>query len=301
MQLPTIRQLQFLVALADKGSFIAASEAVFVTQPSLSAGIKELEYILNAQLVERGRKGVKFTQAGKEVVAQSRAILAEMIDLKDRVRAASEPLTGSFRLGIIPTIAPFLSPNAIPLIKQRYPKIKLYLKEDQTARLIDGIKNNELDAALIALPYDATGIECLPLFDDEFLLICPKDHKLASKKDLTIQDINIDELLLLEDGHCLREHALGICGINQHPQSDEVRATSIFTLMQMVAGGLGISLIPKMAINAGLSFDGMKVRPFAIPVIGRQIGLAWRKGSSREKEAQILAKTLCAPEKINGL
>lgn len=292
MQLPSIRQLSFLVALADKGSFIAAADSVFVTQPSLSAGLKELEIILGAQLVERGRKGIKFTPAGKEAVNRARAIISSAVDLKEQVRAASEPLTGSFRLGIIPTIAPFLSPDAVPALKRKYPKLKLYLREEQTARLIDALKSHELDAAILALPYEANGIDTLPIFDDEFLFIAPKNHPLANKKNLHPEDLDISDLLLLEDGHCLRDHAIKICG-GTGLGPDEVRATSLFTLVQMVAGGMGVSLIPKLAKDAGLGLDGVAVKRFDPPIIGRQIGLAWRKGSSRIEEAKTLANALC--------
>ena len=296
MLLPSIRQLSFLIALADKGSFIAAADAVFVTQPSLSAGLKELENILGVQLVERGRKGVKFTPAGKEAVARARKIFAEMVDLKEQVHAAAEPLTGSFRLGIIPTIAPFLSPDAVPIAKKQFPKLKLYLREEQTARLIDSLRNHELDAAIIALPYEASGVETFPLFDDEFLFIAPKNHELAKKKNLKVEDLDLSDMLLLEDGHCLRDHALKVCGTTGLG-TEEVRATSLFTLVQMVAGGMGVSLIPKLAQDAGLPLDGVVVKSFNPKIIGRQIGIAWRKGSTRVKEAKTLANVLCS-EKI---
>jgi LysR family transcriptional regulator, hydrogen peroxide-inducible genes activator len=292
MQLPSIRQLSFLIALADKGSFISAAESVFVTQPSLSAGIKELETILGTKLVERGRKGVKFTPAGKEAVIRARAIITSAIELKDGVRAAAEPLTGSFRLGIIPTIAPFLSPDAVPNLKKLFPKLRLYLREEQTGRLIDALRNHELDAAILALPYEASGIDTMPLMDDEFLFIAPKAHELANKKNISPEDIDISNILLLEDGHCLRDHALKVCGATGLG-TEEVRATSLFTLVQMVAGGMGVSLIPKMAVDAGIGLDGVAVRNFNPKIIGRQIGIAWRKGSSRINEAKTLAKKLC--------
>ncbi len=296
MRLPSIRQLHFLVALADKGSFITAAESAFVTQPSLSAGIKELEQILGAQLVERGRKGVKFTPAGKIAIANARNILNLAVDLKEQVAAAAEPLTGTFRLGIIPTIAPFMAKSAVPKLKQDYPQLKLYLREEQTARLIEGLRNHELDAAILALPYEAAGIETMSLFGDEFLLIAPKNHPLAQKEKLTVNDLDLSELLLLEDGHCLRDHALNLCsapGLGQY----EISATSLFTLVQMVAGGMGISLIPKIAKDAGLGLDEVLVRAFTPKIIGREIGLAWRKGSSRINEARILANILCPPPK----
>ena len=292
MILPTVRQLTFLVALSDYGSFIAAANAVAVTQPSLTAGIKELEAILGVQLVERGRKGCSFTQAGKVALARARIIIANMIELSQQAAAASEPLTGSFRMGIIPTIAPFLSPKAVPQAKRAYPKLKLYLREEQTARLIDSLMSNELDAAIIALPYEAKGIETAVLFDDEFLFVAPKSHKFAKQKSVKIDEIDLADLLLLEDGHCLKDHTINVCG-GMGLGAQEVRATSLFTLVQMVAGGMGTSLIPKMAIDAGLPLNGLVVKGFSPPIVGRQIGLAWRKGSSRAKEAEILGRLLC--------
>lgn len=297
MMLPTVRQLSFLVAISDHGSFVAAANAVSVTQPSLSAGIKELEAILGVQLVERGRKGCVFTQAGKVTVARARTIIANMIELGQQASAAAEPLTGSFRMGIIPTIAPFLSPVAVPLAKKNYPKLKLYLREEQTARLIDSLLSNELDAAIIALPYEANGIESKILFDDEFLFVAPTNHELAKKAAVKIDEIDLAELLLLEDGHCLKDHAINVCG-GMGLGAQEVRATSLFTLVQMVAGGMGTSLIPKMAIDAGLPLNGLVVRGFSPPIVGRQIGISWRKGSSRANEAEILGRLLC--QNANG-
>ncbi len=289
--LPSIRQLSFLVALAEKGSFITAAEAMYVTQPSLSAGIKELETILGSQLVERGRKGVKFTPAGKEAVERARVIIGLAKDLKEQVLAASEPLSGSFRLGIIPTIAPFIAPEAMPRIKELFPKLKLYLREEQTQRVIEGLRSHELDAGIIALPYEANGIETEALFEDEFLFISAKNHKLAKKETLKTSDIDLSELLLLEDGHCLRDHALKMCG-TIGLEIDEIKATSLFTLVQMVSAGMGVSLIPKLAYDGGLSLDGVIVKHFTPPIYGREIGIAWRKGSSRINEARTLAKVL---------
>lgn len=294
MQLPSIRQLTFLIALADKGSFVSAAQSVFVTQPSLSAGLKELELIVGAQLVERGRKGVKFTPAGQIALSRARLIMSSVIDLKEQVQTASEPLTGAFRLGVIPTIAPFMAKGAVPKLKQKYPKLKLYLREEQTARLIENLRNHELDAAILALPYEASGIETCALFSDEFLLIVPKGHPLATKENLSVEDIDLSQLLLLEDGHCLRDHALNLCGA-PNAYSDEIRATSLFTLVQMVEGGMGISLIPRLAVDAGFGLGGVITRRFSAPIIGREIGLAWRRGSTRAQEAKALAALLCPP------
>jgi LysR family hydrogen peroxide-inducible transcriptional activator len=190
---------------------------------------------------------------------------------------------------VIPTIAPFLLPAALPRVKARHPRLKLFLREDLTARLIDGLKAHTLDAALIALPYEAGGIETEALFDDEFLFIAPTSHPLLSKPNLHPDDLTHEPVLLLEDGHCLRDHALGVCGTSR-PGEAEVRATSLFTLVQMAAGGLGVSLLPRLAADAGIASEGVEARRFDPPVIGRQIGMAWRRGSARADEARTLGR-----------
>lgn len=291
--MPTLRQLQFLTALRAEGSFVAAAEAVGVTQPTLSAGIKELETALGAVLVERGRTGAVLTPAGEEAAERAARALSEVEDLVRAVQAAGEPLAGRFRLGAIPTIAPFLLPRALPLLKRRHPKLRLQLREDLTARLIDGLRARTLDAALIALPYEAHGVETMAIAEDEFLFLCPDDHPLASRNDLSPDHIEPDELLLLDDGHCLREHALSACDLPPSRRSAEVSATSLHTLVQMVAGGLGVTLLPKLAAESGAATGArVAMRHFVEPVIGRSIGIAWRQGGQREEEARMLAKTL---------
>jgi LysR family transcriptional regulator, hydrogen peroxide-inducible genes activator len=291
MTQPTLRQLTFLTAIAEHGSFVAAAEQSLVTQPSLSAAIKELEGILGARLVERGRTGARLTPAGDMAARRARAILDAVDELGDAVRGAAEPLTGPFRLGVIPTIAPFLLPEVLPKAKARFPMLKLYLREDLSSRLMDGLRAHTLDAALIALPYEAAGMETMSLFDDEFLFVGPAHHRLASQSHIAPQDLEGEQVLLLEDGHCLRDHAIGVCG-TMRPGQDEVRATSLFTLVQMAAGGLGVSLLPRLAFEAGLAGEGLTVRPFDPPIIGRQIGLVWRRGSGRAAEARLLGALL---------
>lgn len=291
--LPTLRQLQFLTALKAERSFVAAAEAVGVTQPTLSAGIKELEAALGTVLVERGRSGAVLTPAGEEAADRAARALGEVEELVRAVHAAGEPLAGRLRLGAIPTIAPFLLPRALPLLKRKYPKLQLQLREDLTSRLIDALRARTLDVALIALPYDAHGVETMAIADDEFLFLCPDDHPLASRNDLSPDHLEPDELLLLEDGHCLREHALSACDMPPGRRSTEVSATSLHTLVLMVAGGMGVTLLPKIAADGGAAVGArVAIRPFAEPVVGRMIGVAWRQGGQRADEARMLAETL---------
>ncbi|MEZ5995923.1 MAG: hydrogen peroxide-inducible genes activator [Hyphomonadaceae bacterium] len=293
--LPTLRQLQFLTALRAEGSFVAAAEAVGVTQPTLSAGIKELELTLGAVLVERGRQGVTLTSAGEEAAERAGRALEEVEDLVRAVQAAGEPLAGVFRLGAIPTIAPFLLPRALPLLKSKFPKLRLQLREDLTARLVEALRARTLDAALIALPYEAHGISTIAIAEDEFMCLCPEDHPLAQRQHLAPEHLKREEVLLLEDGHCLRDHALAACRLPGNRRSTEVGATSLHTLVQMVGGGLGVTLLPKLAADAGATAGAhVALRPFERPIVGRSIGVAWRTGSQRETEARMLAEALRA-------
>jgi len=291
--MPTLRQLQFLIALRAEGSFVAAAEAVGVTQPTLSAGIKDLETALGVTLVERGRTGAVLTPAGEEAAERAARAVSEVEEMVRTVRAAGEPFSGSFRLGAIPTIAPFLLPRALPLLKKKFPRLRLQMREDLTHRLIEALRARTLDAALIALPYEAHGIASLAIAEDEFLFLGPEDHPLAKRNDLSPDQLRPDELLLLEDGHCLREHALSACRLSPGRRSSEVGATSLHTLVQMVAGGMGVTLLPKIAAESGAAAGAhVALRPFKKPVIGRAIGVAWREHSAREDEARMLADVL---------
>ena len=293
MNLPSIRQLQFLDALARERSFSRAAEAMFVTQPTLSTAIRELEALLDVQLVEREARGATLTPVGAEIVSRARVVLSDVEDLVLTAKGASEPLHGNFRLGAIPTIAPFMLPRIMKQMKSAYPNLSLFLREDQTARLLDDLRARRLDAALIALPYEATGIEAVSVFEDEFLLATPKGHPLSKEGALQPEDLAPHDVLLLEDGHCLRDHALSVCKLPSVRDGGEVSATSLHTLVQMVAGGLGVSLIPRIAVEAGIG-NGLDIdiRPFSPPAIGRSIGVAWRSGSSREDDARLVADEL---------
>lgn len=291
--MPTLRQLQFLTALRAEGSFVGAAEAVGVTQPTLSAGIKDLETTLGATLVERGRAGAVLTPAGEEAVERASRALSEVEELVRAVQAAGEPLSSTFKLGAIPTIAPFLLPKALPLLKRKFPKLRLQMREDLTNRLVEALRMRTLDAALIALPYEAPGIATMTIAEDEFFVLTPEGHPLTKRNDLAPEHLKSEELLLLEDGHCLRDHALSACNLAPSRRSAEVSATSLHTLVQMVAGGMGVTLLPKLASEAGAAAGAhVSVRPFASPLVGRSIGVAWREGGPRADEAKMLAGVL---------
>ena len=298
--IPTLRQLQYLRLLAEHGSFSRAAEAAHVTQPTLSAGIQELERTLEAPVVDRARSGVILTAVGEEVVRRGNDILARTEDLVQAARAAGQPLTGRFRLGVIPTIAPFLLPRALPLLRERFPKLKLFLREDLTHRLIEGLKSGALDAALIALPYDTAGLETAPISEDELLAMAPANHPLTANDKISPDALQEGGLILLEDGHCLREQALSVCGLHTPRGGEEggFAATSLHTLVQMVGSGLGVSLLPAMAVKAGLAEDvPVAIRPIGPTLVqsgkpSRRIVVAWRAGSSRGVEGRLLAETL---------
>jgi LysR family hydrogen peroxide-inducible transcriptional activator len=291
--LPTLRQLQYLKLLAEHGSFSKAAQAAHVTQPTLSAGIQELEKILGSPLVDRNRSGVILTAAGAEAVARAGSILAQAEDLVQACRGAGQPLTGRFRLGVIPTVAPFLLPAAVPALRLQYPRLRLFLREDLTHRLIGDLKAGVLDAAVIALPYDMTGLEWMHVGDDELLAALPANHPLSAAPRVSSRHMEREELILLEDGHCLRDHALAACGLGgQRFSRDEgFAATSLATLVQMVGSGLGVSFLPAMAVEAGLADSAqVTVRPLDAEHMSREIVVAWRAGSTRAAEGRLLAE-----------
>ncbi|MBN8551413.1 MAG: hydrogen peroxide-inducible genes activator [Caulobacterales bacterium] len=290
--LPTLRQLQYLKLLAEHGSFSRAAEAAFVSQPALSAGVQELEKILGAQVVERTRGGVQLTAVGAEAVKRAEDVLARTEDLVEAAQSAGRPLSGRFRLGVIPTIAPFLLPAKLPSVKATWPALKLFIREDLTPGLIKALKAGQLDAAVIALPYSAAGIDHARIGDDEILAAAPAGHPLAAPGPIQPGSLKSEDLILLEDGHCLRDHALAAFHIEAPKGDDVFAATSLHTLVQMVGSGLGVSFLPEMAVRAGLADNpGVVVRPISADAPRREIVVAWRAGSSREVEARLLADT----------
>lgn len=294
--LPTLRQLQYLKLLAEHGSFSRAADAAHVTQPTLSAGVQELEKILGAPVVDRGRSGVILTPVGEEAVRRAKDVLARAEDLVQAARSAGQPLSGRFRLGVIPTVAPFLLPRALPELRRRFPALRLFLREDQTAKLVASLKAGSLDAALIALPYDCSGLDTAHVVDDELVAIIPANHPLLSRERIDPSALESEGVILLEDGHCMREHALAACQMDPPRTTGEdgaFAATSLNTLVQMVGSGLGVSLLPAMAVEAGLTDKApVGVRPLTAGSPSREIVVAWRTGSSRETEARLLAGAL---------
>ncbi|HEY5636400.1 MAG TPA: LysR substrate-binding domain-containing protein [Burkholderiales bacterium] len=287
--LPTLRQLQYLEAIAAQLNFTRAAASCHVTQSTLSAGLKELESVLGAQLVERDRQHVLMTPLGLEVAARGRELLAGAADLAALGRAAAAPMRGRLRLGVIPTIAPFLLPKLLPALRKRHPALQLALREDLTARLLGQLEAGELDFALIALPYDTGTLRVKALFDDAFRLVGPADEAALAGAPRKVTATLADRLLLLEEGHCLRAHTLAACkqGV---PASQGVEATSLLTLVQMVASGMGLALVPEMALASGLlAGTGLAARPLAAPVPTRTVALAARRSSARLADFDALA------------
>ncbi len=282
---PTVRQLEYLLAVSETLHFRRAAEAEGVTQPALSAQIQALEELLGVQLFERTRRKVLPTAAGRQVAARARLVLQAIDELADAARAGASPLSGLLRLGLIPTIAPYLLPQVLPSLRRSFPDLKLYLREEFTEVLLERLAAGELDLLLLALPVEGGEFESLPLFNDDFFLALPPDHPLARKKEVAERDLEGEEVLLLEDGHCLRTQALALCSRAGAREAPRVRATSLGTLTQMVGGGLGMTLLPEIALSVEThSSPNLVVRPFRDPRPTRQVGLVWRRASARGEE-----------------
>ncbi|MEA3065775.1 MAG: LysR family transcriptional regulator, hydrogen peroxide-inducible s activator [Sphingomonadales bacterium] len=291
--LPTLKQLQYLVALEEAGHFGRAAEACFVTQSTLSGGIRELESLIGVVLVERTRRVVRFTPLGARVAAKARRILREAEELADMVRAAGKPLAGELRMGVIPTIAPFLLPTLLPRLRERFPELRLYLREETSQAACDGLHRGQLDCVLLALPYACGEVESAALLDDRLFVAFPPGEAPGESEPVPAAAIDEERLLLLEDGHCLKEHALAACNRPELRAEAAMLGTSLHTLVQMVANGLGQTLVPEMAIAAGLlDGTGVAARPLDADHAFRRIALIWRKGSPREKEFRLLAEAL---------
>ena len=288
--LPSLQQLRFLSALAEHKHFGRAAAACAVTQSTLSAGLQELEERLGVSLVERSRRHVLLTPLGEEIVARGRRLLRDAEDLAEAARGGQEPLSGPLRLGVIPTIGGYFIPGIMPGLAQAFPKLKLYLREEQTALILDKTEKGQLDLALIALPYDTGDLETMALGRDRILVALPERHSLAAAKRVERADLAGEALLLMEDGHCLRSHALEACRLAGPDRNEVFQGTSLRTLLQMTAGGIGITLVPEMAVPAEITgTPGLVARPLEGEP-SRQIALAWRRSSARKAEFRTLGR-----------
>ncbi|MEK9670945.1 MAG: hydrogen peroxide-inducible genes activator [Rhodospirillaceae bacterium] len=294
VHLPTLRQLQYLTALADELHFSRAADRCHVTQSTLSAGLQELETILGAALVERTKRRVRMTPLGEDFVARARRILTEVEDMAVMATAGKEPLAGLLRMGAIPTIGPYVLPRIMGPLRASYPDLRLFLREDKTPDLIAALDGGAIDAALIALPVDVAGLDFVTLADDPFWYAARPDHPLAGgRAPLNPEDLPTDDLILLDDGHCLRDQVLAICpDRRQAARPGAFQATSLYTLVELVAGGFGTTLLPEIALKSELlQGAAISVRPLAGKV-GRKIALTWRRNSPRRAEYRLLAQFL---------
>lgn len=293
--LPSPQQLRYLVTLADLGHFGRAAAACAVTQSTLSAGIIALERQLDAAILERGLgKRPVFTPLGLSLVGRARTALAALTAVAETAAAARDPLAGPLRLGVIPTIGPFLLPQLMPALRTAFPRLKLWLREDLTDRLGEDLLAGRLDILLLATPAALPDTETLPLAEDPFVAALPEGHRLAQAPQVALSALGGEQLLLLEDGHCLRDHALSACGLAGSGLTETFAATSLHTLVQMVASGLGVTLLPRLAVAGGvLAGTPVVTRPLDVPQ-SRGLALAWRQRSARAAEFRGLAPAVTA-------
>lgn len=276
-----VRALQYFVKLADLRHFSKAAEACFVSQPTLSTQIRKLEEELGVQLVERAPRKVMLTPVGEEIAERARGVLNEVEQIRAVARRHVNPAEGTLRLGIFPTLAPYLLPHVIPTIRTQYPRLTLQLAEEKTDDILKMLQRGTLDAALLALPIARDGLEVAVLFEEPFVLAVPEDHPLARKSSVTTEDLRGSELLLLEEGHCMREHALEVCALAGASERVDFHATSMETLRQMVAAEVGITLMPLLAVKPPIAeTPNVVIRPFRKPGPSRTIALVWRSSSA---------------------
>lgn len=278
----TLKQLRYLSALSQHGHFGRAARACAVTQPALSMQIQELEQDLGVTLLERRPGEVLFSEVGAEVVRRAGQVLAATRDLEDFARHRGRLLTGRLQLGVIPSLAPYVLPRILPLLQHRHPELRIELRETQTGSLIDELTGGALDVAMLALPVEQADVITMPLFEDPFLLAVPATDRRSERQHVSVRDIDVEQLILLEEGHCLRDQALAFCSNTRRDVS--LGATSLATVMQMVANGYGVTLLPSVAVDAELRDERVKLLRFADPAPGRTVGLAWRRTSPRRAD-----------------
>ena len=287
------RALQYFVKLAELKHFSKAASACFVSQPTLSTQIAKLEDELGVTLVERAPRQIMLTPIGTDIAHRAKHILRDIEHMKDAARRSKDPQTGNIKLGIFPTLAPYLLPHVIPVICKRYPELRLQLAEEKTEDILNMLDQGRLDAGLLALPVEQNGMEMAVLFEEPFVTAMPSSHPLADKKAVRLEDLEGEELLLLEEGHCLREHALAVCALAGAHERVDFHATSMETLRQMVAANAGVTLMPVLAVKPPIpSTDNIALRPFAAPAPSRTIALVWRSSSPLGRFLQELSESL---------
>ena len=285
-----LRDLEYVVAVADHMHFGKAADACFVSQPTLSTQIRKLEDELGVTLFERTNKKVMITPTGEDILIRVRGVLQQVNEIDATAKALRDPFAGELRMGIFPTLAPYLLPRIIPSITKKFPKLKLFLIEEKTERICAQLKNGSLDAILVSLPNDNDGLEFTRLFDEAFLLAVPSSHPLSNNTSIQQSELKDQNILLLEDGHCFRDQALEICSSQGAIENQGFRATSLETLRHMVATNVGITLIPELAIPDRDSI--IRYIPFSSPHPKRTIGMAWRISSCRKKMFKEIAKLI---------
>ena len=293
----TLKQLRYFDALAREQHFGRAAEACSVTQPAMSMQIQELEASLGIALVERTRSGVKLTPKGEEIALRAQRLLNDARDLIDYAKQSAGVLSGSLRLGVIPSVAPYLLPPLLPLLREKYPDLALHVRETQTQPLTEELVEGKLDVLLLALPIKHPDIETLPIFDDRFLLALPLTAKMTGGVKATRELIEGDRLLLLEEGHCLRDQALTFCSLQQVDSVNTFGASSLTTIVEMVSAGLGITLLPEICLGVESRNRGLKLIRFVDPEPSRSLGLAWRRSSPRGQDFQALATLVAQASK----
>lgn len=276
-----LRALHYFVTLADLKHFSKAADACFVSQPTLSTQIRKLEEELGIQLVERSPKNILLTPVGEEIARRAQQVLHEIEQIRTLARRSHQPDEGTLRLGLFPTLAPYLLPHVVPQLRARYPRLHLQLSEEKTADILRLLQRGSLDAALLALPIANEGLEVEVLFQEPFVVAVPGDHALASRDTIGLEDLNGSEMLLLEDGHCLREHALEVCALAGAHERVDFHATSMETLRQMVAANVGITLMPMLSVKPPIAPTGnLAIRPFSGSAPFRTIAMVWRSSSA---------------------
>lgn len=301
--MPTLKQLQYLVALKEQGHFGRAAESCFVTQSTLSAGIRELETLIGVTLVERTRRVVRFTALGDRIVEKAYRVLREAEEMAAIAQASGKPLCGELRMGVIPTIAPYLLPRLLPRLRAERPQLKLFLREEMSHAAIESLRHGHVDCALLALPFPIGDAEFEILFADALYVAFPKDDPRDPPAEIAPEMIDERRLLLLEDGHCLKDHALAACSRPELRAEASITGTSLHTLVQMVDNGLGLTLLPEMAIRGGiLAHTQISARPIRSANAHRDIALIWRRSSPREKEFRMMAGILreAASQQVTG-